>query len=175
MSAKIIDGNLVSAAIRNEIRQRVAHVTKALSMPPGLTVIIVGDNPASAAYVRNKVRACHEVGIRSEVIQLPSTVSEVELLRRIEQLNTTHTVHGILVQLPLPQPISVRRVLEGISVDKDVDGFHLYNVGGLVIGETVFPPCTPNGVQKLLDHEEIAVEGKNVTVAGASNIVRGFK
>jgi methylenetetrahydrofolate dehydrogenase (NADP+)/methenyltetrahydrofolate cyclohydrolase len=138
---------------------------------PALTVILVGDNPASSLYVRNKIRACAEVGIRSEVIRLPSSETEESLLTRIRSLNEAQDVHGILVQLPLPPHISQRRVLETIAIAKDVDGFHLYNVGGLVIGETVFPPCTPYGVQKILEHEGIDLEGKNVTVVGASNIV----
>jgi methylenetetrahydrofolate dehydrogenase (NADP+)/methenyltetrahydrofolate cyclohydrolase len=138
---------------------------------PALTVILVGDDPASAIYVRNKVSACAEVGIKSEVVRLPGDIAERQLLERIRALNEMSSVHGILVQLPLPKHISVRRVVETISAGKDVDGFHLYNVGGLVIGQTVFPPCTPYGVQKILEHEGIELEGKNVTVVGASNIV----
>jgi methylenetetrahydrofolate dehydrogenase (NADP+)/methenyltetrahydrofolate cyclohydrolase len=134
-------------------------------------VILVGDDPASAIYVRNKIRACAEVGIRSEVVRLPADIAERQVLERIRALNDLPTVHGILVQLPLPRHISVRRVVETISAEKDVDGFHLYNVGGLVNGQTVFPPCTPYGVQKILEHEGIELEGKNVTVVGASNIV----
>jgi methylenetetrahydrofolate dehydrogenase (NADP+) / methenyltetrahydrofolate cyclohydrolase len=134
-------------------------------------VILVGANAASEVYVRNKVRASAEVGIHSEVVRFASDVAEDKLLDCIRQLNADAAIHGILVQLPLPATISVQRVLTTISVDKDVDGFHLYNVGGLVIGNTVFPPCTPYGVQKLLEHENIPVEGRNVTVVGASNIV----
>jgi methylenetetrahydrofolate dehydrogenase (NADP+)/methenyltetrahydrofolate cyclohydrolase len=148
-----------------------AAVLKSHGIVPALTVILGGDNPASSIYVRNKVRACGEVGIRSEVVRLPAGESEESLLAQIRSLNDAPDVHGILVQLPLPPQISPRRVLETISVAKDVDGFHLYNVGGLVIGQTVFPPCTPYGVQKILEHEGIDLEGKNVTVVGASNIV----
>ncbi len=170
MVAKIIDGVAIARKVRIGIAER-AEALKARGIQPALTVIIVGDDPASIVYVRNKVRACGEVGIKSEVIRFPAEVSERELLDSISRLNEAPTVHGILVQLPLPAHISLRKVLETISIAKDVDGFHLYNVGGLVLGETVFPPCTPYGVQKILEHEGIELEGKNVTVVGASNIV----
>ena len=170
MTAKIIDGIAIARQVRIGIAARAAAL-KSHAVLPALTVVLVGNNPASALYVRNKVRACAEVGIRSEVVRLPSSESEESLLARIRALNEAADVHGILVQLPLPPQISPRRVLETISVKKDVDGFHLYNVGGLVIGQTVFPPCTPYGVQKILEYEGIDLEGKNVTVVGASNIV----
>jgi methylenetetrahydrofolate dehydrogenase (NADP+) / methenyltetrahydrofolate cyclohydrolase len=170
MTAKIIDGIAIAREVRIGIAARAA-VLKSHGIVPALTVILVGDDPASSIYVRNKVRACGEVGIKSEVVRLPADESEDSLLAHIRVLNDAPDVHGILVQLPLPPQISPRRVLETISVAKDVDGFHLYNVGGLVIGQTVFPPCTPYGVQKILEHEGIDLEGKNVTVVGASNIV----
>ena len=170
MTAKIIDGIAIAREVRIGIAARAA-VLKSHGIVPALTVILVGDDPRSSIYVRNKVRACGEVGIRSEVVRLPADQREESLLAHIRRLNDAPDVHGILVQLPLPPQISQRRVLETISVAKDVDGFHLYNVGGLVIGETVFPPCTPYGVQKILEHEGIDLEGKNVTVVGASNIV----
>ena len=170
MTAKIIDGIAIAREVRIGIAARAA-VLKSHGVLPALTVIVVGDDPASAVYVRNKVRACREAGIKSEVVRLPTDVSEESLLSEIRALNDSPSVHGILVQLPLPPHISPRRVLETISIAKDVDGFHLYNVGGLVIGQTVFPPCTPYGVQKILEHEGIDLEGKNVTVVGASNIV----
>lgn len=170
MTAKIIDGVAVAKKVRAEIAIR-AQALKARGISPGLAVIVAGTNPASAVYVRNKIKACGEVGIHSEVFRFPEDVGERELLGCIEKLNLNPAIHGILVQLPLPPRISVRRVLETIAISKDVDGFHLYNVGGLVLGDTVFPPCTPYGVQKLLEHENIALEGKNVTVVGASNIV----
>ncbi len=170
MVAKVIDGIAIARKVRIGIAAR-AEALRARDILPALSVILVGDDPASAIYVRNKVRACREVGIKSEVIRLSANVSEGELLNRIRALNEMPAVHGILVQLPLPPHISVRRVVEPISAEKDVDGFHLYNVGGLVIGQTVFPPCTPYGVQKILEHEGIELEGKNVTVVGASNIV----
>ena len=170
MTAKIIDGIAIAKSVRVGIAER-ASALKARGVNPALTVILVGDDPASAIYVRNKVRACAEVGIKSDVVRLPQDISERQLLERIHTLNDTPSIHGILVQLPLPRHISVRRVVETISAGKDVDGFHLYNVGGLVNGQTVFPPCTPYGVQKILEHEGIELEGKNVTVVGASNIV----
>lgn len=170
MTAKLIDGIAIARSVRVGIAER-ASTLKARGVNPALTVILVGDDPASAIYVRNKVRACAEVGIKSDVVRLPGDIAERQLLDRIRALNDAPSVHGILVQLPLPKHISVRRVVETISAGKDVDGFHLYNVGGLVIGQTVFPPCTPYGVQKILEHEGIELEGKNVTVVGASNIV----
>jgi methylenetetrahydrofolate dehydrogenase (NADP+)/methenyltetrahydrofolate cyclohydrolase len=133
--------------------------------------VLVGNNPASAIYVSNKVRACEEIGIRSLRFDLPESTDTDSLVRTIESLNADPAVHGILVQLPLPPHIDMRRVLETISVRKDVDGFHLYNVGGLVVGNTIFSPCTPYGVVKLLEYERIKVEGQNVVVVGASNIV----
>jgi len=138
---------------------------------PGIAVILVGDSPASQVYVRNKIQACKETGIRSELYQMPASTAEAQLLARIDALDADPNVHGILVQLPLPPHINVAHVLERIAVQKDVDGFHLYNVGGLVTGNTVFPPCTPFGVQKLLEFEKVPIEGQNVVVVGASNIV----
>jgi methylenetetrahydrofolate dehydrogenase (NADP+) / methenyltetrahydrofolate cyclohydrolase len=170
MTAKIIDGVAIARAVRIGIAERAA-VLRDKGVSPALTMIMVGDNPASAVYVRNKVRACAEVGINSHVLRLPADTSEDHLLDCIRKLNVNPDVHGILVQLPLPAHISPQGVLETISVAKDVDGFHLYNVGGLVVGNTVFPPCTPYGVLKLLQHENIVLEGKNVVVVGASNIV----
>lgn len=170
MSAKIINGVAVAASIRAECRQRVLKLeTEGLS--PGLAVVLVGDNPASKVYVRNKIRACAEVGIRSVKYELSATSNNEEIIRVIEQLNSDPSVHGILVQLPLPKHLTLAPILRSIRADKDVDGFHLYNVGGLVLGETVFPPCTPYGVLKILEHENIEIEGKNVVVVGASNIV----
>jgi methylenetetrahydrofolate dehydrogenase (NADP+) / methenyltetrahydrofolate cyclohydrolase len=171
VSASIIDGKAVARQIREEIKGCIQEMVSRRGLRPGLSVILVGEDPASQVYVRNKVADCMEVGIRSDLIELPSSVSESELLERIDALNADSSVHGILIQLPLPKHIGMRAVLERIAVEKDVDGFHLYNVGGLVTGNTIFPPCTPYGVQKLLEHEKIDVEGRNVVVVGASNIV----
>ena len=171
MSAKIIDGNAVARHVRGEWKKRV-DALKAGGVTPGLAVIIVGDSPASRDYVRNKVRACAEVGLHSETHEFPATVAEQAILTRIAELNENPKIHGILVQLPLPAHLETRRLLGMISIEKDVDGFHLYNVGGLVVGENnIFPPCTPYGVQCLLEYEKIPIEGQNVVVVGASNIV----
>jgi methylenetetrahydrofolate dehydrogenase (NADP+)/methenyltetrahydrofolate cyclohydrolase len=171
MSARIIDGKAIAAKIKEEQKQRVLRLQQQHGVRPGLAVILVGNDPASQVYVRNKVTACKLVGIRSELVELPVTATQDQLMSRIDALNTDPAIHGILVQLPLPPQIDVHSVLERIDFHKDVDGFHLYNVGGLVTGNTVFPPCTPYGVQKILEHENIPVEGRNVVVVGASNIV----
>jgi methylenetetrahydrofolate dehydrogenase (NADP+)/methenyltetrahydrofolate cyclohydrolase len=171
VSAKIIDGKAVAQAIRAGFRPRIERLSEQAGVVPGLAVILVGDNAASAVYVNNKIRACAAVGVRSFSHRLPATIDTDSLVGLIAKLNADPSVHGILVQLPLPPHIDMRRVLETISVDKDVDGFHLYNVGGLVVGNTVFSPCTPYGVVKLLEHEHISVEGQNIVVVGASNIV----
>jgi methylenetetrahydrofolate dehydrogenase (NADP+)/methenyltetrahydrofolate cyclohydrolase len=171
MTARIIDGKAIAKKLRGEYAVRVQRLVREHQVCPGLAVILVGDSPASRLYVRNKVRACEEVGVQSQLIEFPSDVPEDRLLAEIDRLNADASVHGILVQLPIPDHIAIRRVLEHISADKDVDGFHLYNVGGLMTGATVFPPCTPYGVQKILEHEKIEVAGRNVVVVGASNIV----
>ena len=170
MTATIIDGIAVSKVIRAEWKQRV-ELLKAQGVTPGLAVILVGDNPASQVYVRNKVKACSDMGLQSELHQFPADVSEQAVLARIAELNANAKIHGILVQLPLPPQIDNNKVLEAISVEKDADGFHLYNLGALVTGGTVFPPCTPYGVMALLDHYRIPIEGCNAVVVGRSNIV----
>jgi methylenetetrahydrofolate dehydrogenase (NADP+)/methenyltetrahydrofolate cyclohydrolase len=170
MTAQIIDGKALAATLRDGYGDR-ARSLNARGVQPGLAVILVGDNPASRVYVRNKIKACEECGIKSFQHLLPADISEAALLEKIGELNANDQVHGILVQLPLPAHIDMRRVLEAISVAKDVDGFHLYNVGSLVVGNSIFPPCTPYGVQLLLDSTGIDVAGKNVVIVGASNIV----
>jgi methylenetetrahydrofolate dehydrogenase (NADP+)/methenyltetrahydrofolate cyclohydrolase len=171
VSAKIIDGKAVAQVIRAGFRPRIERLREQAGVAPGLAVILVGDNAASAVYVDNKIRACTAVGVRSFSHRLPATIDTDSLVALIAKLNADPAVHGILVQLPLPPHIDMRQVLETISVDKDVDGFHLYNVGGLVVGNTVFSPCTPYGVVKLLESEHISIEGQNIVVVGASNIV----
>jgi methylenetetrahydrofolate dehydrogenase (NADP+) / methenyltetrahydrofolate cyclohydrolase len=171
MTARIIDGRAAAALLRAEFVPRIEQLRERTNVTPGLAVVLVGHDPASAIYVNNKVRACEEIGIRSSRLVFPDTIDSDQLVGAIEKLNADPTVHGILVQLPLPPHINMRRVLETISVSKDVDGFHLYNVGGLVVGNTIFSPCTPYGVVKLLEYERIKVEGQNVVVVGASNIV----
>jgi methylenetetrahydrofolate dehydrogenase (NADP+)/methenyltetrahydrofolate cyclohydrolase len=170
MAAKIIDGVRIAAGIRESCRKRVTALA-AGGVTPGLAVILVGSNAASLVYVRNKVRACAEVGIRSFQHEFPADAAPAEVIGLIADLNRRPDIHGILVQLPLPPQFSIASVVGAISPDKDVDGFHLYNVGGLAIGDTIFPPCTPYGVVKLLESESIPIEGRNVVVVGASNIV----
>ncbi len=170
MSAKIIDGNGIAKQIRRELADQVRALTN-LGVTPGLAVILVGDDPASLVYVGKKVKACSDVGIASRRHEFSADVSPERVYALIDELNADPSVHGILVQLPLPRQFNLRTVLEAISPAKDVDGFHLYNVGALVVGDNVFPPCTPYGVQRLLVHEGIQVEGQNVVIVGASNIV----
>ena len=168
--AKIIDGRAVAKKMRADQRVQV-DALKAAGVVPGLAVVLVGDDPASALYVSNKIKACEAVGITSFTHRRPATIGNEELLDLIQTLNADESVHGILVQLPLPKHIDMARVLETIAPEKDVDGFHLYNVGALVVGRQIFPPCTPYGVMNLLKYEGIPVEGRNVVVVGASNIV----
>jgi methylenetetrahydrofolate dehydrogenase (NADP+)/methenyltetrahydrofolate cyclohydrolase len=171
MNAKIIDGKAVAQRIRSECAERVRLLKDRNGIAPGLAVVLVGDDPASRVYVNNKIRACESVGIRSFNFRFPYEAETAMILAKITELNVDPDVHGILVQLPLPSHIDSSKVIRAISVDKDVDGFHLYNVGGLVVGDTIFSPCTPYGVVKLLESENIPIAGQNVVVVGASNIV----
>lgn len=171
MTAKIIDGVAIGKAIRAQCRLDVEELKRRSGISPGLAVILVGDNPASAIYVRNKIRACQEVGIASFKFEYPHDVDPQTVLEKIADLNKDPSVHGILVQLPLPPQFDMTAVLRAIDSTKDVDGFHLYNVGALITGNAVFPPCTPYGVMKMLEYEGIGLEGKNVVVVGASNNV----
>ncbi|MFC4311963.1 bifunctional 5,10-methylenetetrahydrofolate dehydrogenase/5,10-methenyltetrahydrofolate cyclohydrolase [Steroidobacter flavus] len=171
MSARIIDGVGHARRLRADLSTDIAEFLARTGVQPKLTVILVGTDAASRLYVANKARACRDVGMQSVTIELPASCTLPELLSVIDAANEDTTVHGILVQLPLPAHLPVRAVLERISVAKDVDGFHMYNVGGLVVGSTVFSPCTPFGVQKLLEAEQIPIAGQNVVVVGASNIV----
>ncbi len=171
MTATLLDGKAIARQIREGIKPRVAALRSQRGITPGLAVILVGRNPASRLYVNNKIKACAEVGIRSALHEFPADAAAAEVVEQIQRLNADPDVHGILVQLPLPAHHDIQAVLRTIAVEKDVDGFHLYNVGGLILGETVFPPCTPYGVMKLLDSAGIEVAGKNVTIVGASNIV----
>lgn len=171
MTATIIDGKAVAKRIRAECAERVEVLHRRSGITPGLAVILVGDDPASHLYVGNKVKACASVGIKSHAYRYSRDVDTATVLAKINELNADPGVHGILVQLPLPSGVDMPRVISAISVQKDVDGFHLYNVGGLVVGNTIFSPCTPYGVMKLLEAEEIPIAGQNVVVVGASNIV----
>ena len=167
MSAKIIDGKNIAQKMREELKRKV----QTFATPPGLAVIIVGENPASRVYVRNKEKASIDAGIRSEVIALSDQVSQEEVLERIHALNRDPAIHGILVQLPLPAHFDARRVLDSISPEKDVDGFHPCNVGALFLGNPGLQPCTPHGVMKMLEYENVPVRGRHAVIVGASNIV----
>lgn len=171
MTAQILDGREIAREIRAETASRIVALAARTGTVPHLVVILVGDNAASRVYVANKTRACAEVGIRSTLVAFAGDISAEALIHEIERLNRAAEVHGILVQLPLPPHHDIHAVLRTIAVDKDVDGFHLYNVGGLVVGRTIFSPCTPYGVMRMLDHARIPIEGRNVTIVGASNIV----
>lgn len=169
--AVILDGKLVSSKIRLELADEVAILKEKYGIVPGLAVVIVGSDPASLVYVRNKKRACEQVGFNSYEIALPETVDEDELLDCINRLNGDASVHGILVQLPLPKHINEQRVINAISPEKDVDAFHPVNVGKIMTGNYSFLPCTPAGVIDLIDHYGIDPAGKKCVILGRSNIV----
>jgi len=169
--AVLIDGKKIAAEVRAEIQKETDAFKKEMGYAPGLSVIIVGENPASQVYVRNKKKACEEVGFASEVIALPESTTEEELLARIAALVENDAVHGILVQLPLPKHIREDAVLRAIPPHKDVDAFHAENVGHIMIGDFDYLPCTPAGVMELLKHENIDPAGKECVVVGRSNIV----
>ena len=170
MSCKIISGPEVAGQIYDELRVRIEKL-KSEGIMPGLAVILVGDDPASQVYVRNKGRKCEELGMRSETIVLPAETSEDELLSRIDALNKDPAIHGFLVQLPLPKHIDEDKVIQAIDPNKDVDGFHPVNVGNMLIGKPGFLPATPAGVQQMLIRSGIETAGKHVVVVGRSNIV----
>lgn len=169
--AKIIDGKAISAQIRKEIAQQTEEFKSANGYAPGLAVIIVGCDPASQVYVRNKKRACEEVGFVSEGYELPESTTQKELNALVDRLNGEKHIHGILVQLPLPKHLNETEVLLRISPEKDVDAFHPYNVGKIMIGNHSFLPCTPAGVMALLERSNIEIAGKRCVVIGRSNIV----
>ena len=170
MSAQILDGKKTSAEVKEELKPRIAYLTER-GCQPGVAVVLVGDDPASQIYVRNKERTCEKLGIYSVQHRLPATTPQEELIELVNNLNQDERIHGILVQLPLPPHIQEREVLYHISPEKDVDGFHPYNLGRLMIGDPVFLPCTPWGVQELLLRYNLSPEGKNVVIVGRSNIV----
>lgn len=172
MTARILEGKEFSARIKDEARAAVEQL-RAEGVIPGLTVIIVGENPASQVYVRNKHKTCEELGIRSEVVALPEDATKDQLLETIDRLNADQNVHGILVQLPLPTAIKAheQEILERIDPLKDVDGFHPFNVGKLVTGAPTLVPCTPAGCIKMLDLAGIEIDGKRAVIIGRSNIV----
>jgi len=168
--ATIIDGKAIAAKIRAELKTSVAEL-KIKGIVPGLAVVLVGEDPASKVYVSMKEKACADVGIFSDEHKLAVETSEAELLELIARLNADPKINGILVQLPLPKQINTEKVLEAISPDKDVDGFHPYNVGRLMVGKPTFQPCTPYGVMVMLKEIGLDLTGKNVVVVGRSNIV----
>jgi methylenetetrahydrofolate dehydrogenase (NADP+)/methenyltetrahydrofolate cyclohydrolase len=170
MTARILDGAALAERIRADVAQRVARLAGA-GHRPGLAVVLVGDDPASAVYVKHKVKDCQDAGIHSILDRLPASTSEAELLARIARHNADPAVHGILVQLPLPGHLDARRVIETISPLKDVDGFHVSSAGALLTGQPGFLPCTPYGVMKLLEHAGVALAGTEAVVIGRSNIV----
>ncbi|MGE5453438.1 MAG: bifunctional methylenetetrahydrofolate dehydrogenase/methenyltetrahydrofolate cyclohydrolase FolD [Acidobacteriota bacterium] len=171
MTAHIIDGNALSKQLRGEVAQRAAALT-AKGLKPGLAVVLVGDNQASQVYVRNKVKGCEEAGMHSVLEKYDATMTEAELLARIDALNNDPTIHGILVQLPLPKHIDDHKVIEAISPEKDVDGFHVASAGALMVGEPGFKACTPYGCMKMLESIGMKdLRGKHAVVIGRSNIV----
>ncbi len=171
MTAQLIDGNALSRQLRTEVAQRAAAL-KARGTTPGLAVILVGDNPASQVYVRNKVKACEDSGLHSVLEKYEATLTEADLLTRIDALNNDPSIHGILVQLPLPKHIDDHKVIEAISPLKDVDGFHVASAGALMVGEVGFKACTPYGCMKMLESIGLSdLRGKHAVVIGRSNIV----
>ena len=171
MSATSLDGKKMAATIREEIGAETAKFIQETGIQPSLTVILVGENPASQVYVRNKESACVKAGMKSDVIRLDATTSTEELLALIDRLNRDETVHGILVQLPLPNGIDEKKILDSIDPSKDVDAFHPENVGLISQGRPRFLPCTPYGIQELLVRSQIETAGKEVVIIGRSDIV----
>jgi methylenetetrahydrofolate dehydrogenase (NADP+)/methenyltetrahydrofolate cyclohydrolase len=171
MSAKLISGKEIAKQIREELRIEVEKLKGDHGITPGLAVVLVGENPASVVYVRNKEKACATTGIYSEKHDLPADTSQNDLLALIDKLNNDPKINGILVQLPVPEQIDAKAVLEAISPDKDVDGFHPYNVGRLLTGDAAFISCTPFGVMKMLEYSGVELKGKHAVIVGRSNIV----
>jgi len=170
MAAQLIDGNALSQLIRTQAGERVLQL-QARGVKPGLAVVLVGDNPASQVYVRNKVKACEQVGIHSVMEKYDANLSQAELLARVQALNQDKHIHGILVQLPLPAHIDAQKVIEAIAPEKDVDGFHVASAGALMTGLPGYWPCTPHGCMKMLEHIGYTLRGKHAVVIGRSNIV----
>jgi len=167
----IIDGNKIAQEVRQQVRKEALDFKEKTGIVPGLAVILVGEDPASQVYVGRKAKACAEVGFLSREYKLSADTSEAKLLKIISELNTDQAIHGILVQLPLPQHISTSKIISAIDPRKDVDGFHPYNVGGLVSGNPLFVPCTPRGIMELISRTGIELAGKEAVVVGRSNLV----
>ena len=170
MSAQLIDGKVVAKAVKEDVRNRV-EALKARGIRPGLATVLVGDDPASHVYVRNKQRTCEDLGMHTVGHELPATTSQEDLLALIQRLNLDRAIHGILVQLPLPKPLRSEPILNALSPDKDIDGLHPFNMGKLMMGEPRFVPCTPAGVMAMLDYYKLPIEGKTAVVVGRSNLV----
>lgn len=170
MSSVLINGNEIGKVIRNNLQTRIEDLKKQ-GVVPGLAVVLVGDNAASKTYVTNKQKTCESLGMYSRLLSFTSSLSQEELMATIHDLNTDESIHGILVQLPLPKHFDESLILSAISPDKDVDGFHPNNVGKMLLGQETFLPCTPFGVMKLLEHSGIEITGKHAVVVGRSNIV----
>lgn len=170
MSSVIINGKEIGQEIRTGIATRV-QALKEKGVTPGLAVILVGDNPASKTYVANKQKSCEQIGMYSELVKLPEEISEQDLLDQIRELNDRHSIHGILVQLPLPKHINEEKVIQTISPEKDVDGFSPISVGKMMLGQDTYLPCTPFGVMKMLEHAGIDIAGKHAVIVGRSHIV----
>ena len=170
MTAQLIDGNALSRQLRTDVARRAATLL-ARGVTPGLAVVLVGDNPASQVYVRNKVKACEDNGLHSLLERYPPTLTETELLARVDALNKDPAIHGILVQLPLPPHIDAQKVIKAISPAKDVDGFHVASAGALMVGQPGFLPCTPYGCMKMLESIDCDLRGRHAVVIGRSNIV----
>ncbi len=171
MAAQVIDGNKIAAQIRGELEREIKVLKEKQGVTPGLAVVLVGENPASQQYVKNKNKAAHEIGIYSEQHNLPKETPEAELLALVDKLNKDPRIHGILVQLPLPKHIDEKKVLLLIDPEKDVDGFHPMNLGRMMVGDPAYLPCTPHGVVKMLLYSGVKTSGKHVVVVGRSNIV----
>lgn len=171
MTAQILDGKRIASTIREELTERIAEFVDSTGVTPRLAAVLVGDDEASQVYVRNKQRACEQVGMDSQLYRLPDKTTEDELLALVERLNRDESVHGVLVQLPLPPQIEEKQVLDAVDPLKDVDAFHPFNVGLLSQGRPRFLPCTPHGVQQLLHRSGVVVDGKHVVVVGRSDIV----
>lgn len=170
LTAEIINGKELAQTLRGEMKEEVSQL-KEQGITPHLTVILIGDDPASKSYIRGKEKASYETGISSELIELPTSTTEQELLKQIDELNQNDSVHGILVQLPLPSHIREQHIIEAIDPSKDVDGFHPVSIGRMMTGQDTFFPCTPHGIVSMLKSRQIPIEGKNVVIIGRSNIV----
>ncbi len=171
MTASLLNGKHLAQTLEQALAQKIIELERQTTIKPGLAVICIGENKASQIYVAHKRKGCARVGIESFAYDLPHNTTEQHLLQLIEQLNQNSSIHGILVQLPLPQHINTKNIIEAIDYTKDVDGFHPYNLGRLAQGSPLLRPCTPFGIIKLLEHYELAIEGQHAVIIGASNIV----